>query len=139
MDKLYYNFKDLPFQWIRPKLKIQDWGIDPNVGRITFRAHPLQFFTTASLRFLNSLDIHVDDFCILLLGIPAGMAVDIHTDYVSPSDFKGNLYKGYWSLNVPIGTENVYTTWFDGPIKENHVYREEEAGNILYEIGRAHV
>lgn len=133
MDKLHYNFKPLPFEWLKPGLSVYNWEIDPNVGRITFKAHPKHFFTNASLQFLNKLDIHVDDFCILLLGIPPGMAVDIHTDYTGPADDEGNLYRGHWSLNIPIGTENVYTTWYDGPFKENYVYKPAEAGNLLYE------
>lgn len=135
MDKFYYNFKPFNFQWLKPGLALNNWEIGPNEGRITFKAHPLHFFTGPALNFLNKLDIHVDDFCILLLGIPPGMAVQIHTDYIEQDENNPRYHRGHWSLNVPIGTEEVYTMWYDGPARNtgNQVYTEEQAGNLIHE------
>lgn len=135
MDKLFYYFKSMPFKWLNPKLPIDKITLQPNARRNTMRPHPERYFTTEALDFLHSLGIHTSPRSILLLGIPPGMAVAIHTDYYTEDtpDLTNDLYRGHWSLNVPITTDDVYTEWFDGPLINNHVYTEEEAGNMMYE------
>lgn len=103
-------------------------GSDP----IDFRPDAETYLTQDALDFLSSLGIQTSPKSILIIAMRPGTTTPPHTDYVIGPMEPDNYYRGWWSLNIPINPENVFTEWYDGTPIVDHKYTMEEAGNLLY-------